>query len=66
MQEMPWLNDYHLSDSTFEGAIELANQLHWNLLVVEIAACWLIYSDEKVILKTDDREAIDAFLYGMG
>ncbi len=51
---------------SIEKGIELANQFHWFLEVVEIQGKWFVRSGESVIFGTDNREAVDAFLYGLG
>ena len=63
---MLWLDDHHIHKGTLDGAIALANHLYWNIEVVEYPPYWFIYGGEKVILKTDSKEAVNAFLYGIG
>lgn len=66
MQEMLWLDEHHIPGGTLDGSIDLANQLYWNLTVVEHDQHWFVLGGEKVILKTSSREALEAFLYGLG
>jgi hypothetical protein len=66
MLEMHWLDPHHLPNGTLIGGLELANQLYWNLSIVQTESEWYVYGGEKVILRTDSRDAVDAFLYGMG
>lgn len=66
MQELPWLNQ--LPNETLEGGIELANQLYWNIVVTKDQQHWYVAAGngESLIFKADSREAVDAFLYGLG
>ena len=66
MLEMAWLDEYHIHNGTLTGAVELANQLYWNLSVEKGEEYWVVFSGEKAILKTDSHDALDSFLYGMG
>jgi hypothetical protein len=64
MQELVRID---LLDSLDEG-IALANQLYWDITIFqgEVDGLWYIQTGEKVIFKTDSRESVDAFLYGLG
>jgi hypothetical protein len=64
MQEFLWLD--HLPNETIEGGIELANELYWNITLKEGGQQWCVWGGEKPIFCTDSREAVDAFLYGLG
>ena len=64
MQELLWMDDYHVS--SIEECIEFANQLYWNITLAEAGGKWAVLSGEKAIFCADNREAVDAFLYGMG
>ena len=66
MLEMPWLDEYHIPNGRLEGALELANQLYWNLTVERGQEYWVVFSGEKAILRTDSQDVLDAFLYGLG
>ena len=66
MLQMPWLDKYHVREGTLDGAIAQANQLYWNLSVIKEGQLWLVYAGEDMILQTESRELVDAFLYGMG
>ncbi len=66
MVEMPYLDMYHIPSGTLEGGIALANDLYWNISIVESKQQWFVLGGEKVIFKTDSHEALEAFLYGMG
>ncbi len=67
LQEMPWLDQYHLPGGTLEGGIELANRLEWNMAWGEgNDGWWYVWGGEKTVLKTNSREAAEAFLYGIG
>lgn len=66
MQELLWLN--HLPERRLEGGIEIANQLYWNITIFRSSkdGLWYVKSGEKIILKTDNHDAIDTFIYGLG
>jgi hypothetical protein len=64
MQELRWI-DSHL-DGALETGIELANQLYWNITIKTNEKTWCVWSGEKLIFCADSREAVDAFLYGLG
>lgn len=66
MLEMFWLDDDHVHQGTLSGAIERANEIEWNLKVIEGPPYWTVFAGEKPILRADSKEAIEAFLYGMG
>ena len=65
MQVLLWLQS-HFEGATLQSGIERANRLYWSIEVVEGEAGWVVYGGEKAIYKTDNREALDAFLYGFG
>ena len=62
MQELTWL-DTHIGST--ERSTELINQFHWNISCTKSGQQWLVKAGEKVILRTDSRESLDSFLYGM-
>ncbi len=64
MQELLWLDS--LPGETPEGGIEVANKFYWNITVRKSEQHWYVYGGEKLILCTHSREAVDAFLYGLG
>lgn len=66
MLKMRWVDDHHIHKGSLEGAIEKANELYWNLSVAENKGEWFVHAGEDLILKTDSRETVDAFLYGFG
>ena len=60
-----WLDEHHVYKGSLQGAIERANQLYLKLSVAEKGE-WFVHSGEDLIFKSDSREALDAFLYGLG
>jgi hypothetical protein len=65
MQEMTWLSNL----GNIDLSLEMVNKFCWHLEVSEQDGVWFVKSgqDEKhLIFKADTREAVDAFLYGMG
>jgi hypothetical protein len=68
MQELCWLER---SIGSIEKAMDLANSLYWNLTVRNYTTDdgeprWTVPGGEAVIFRTDSRQAVDAFLYGLG
>jgi len=66
MQEMTWL-DTHLG--SLDDAIKVINDFKWYISVVESNGIWYVTTGDRekhVIFRADNREAADAFLYGMG
>jgi hypothetical protein len=65
MVELVWL--HHLPDDSLESGIDVVNQLYWNITVFQgsESKIWYVMGGEKTILKTDSREVVDAFLYGL-
>ncbi|MDM8528867.1 hypothetical protein QUF58_11760 [Anaerolineales bacterium HSG24] len=58
----------HFPNETLEDGINLANQLYWHIKVSESEGVWQVWAGdgESLILQTDSKEAVDAFLYGLG
>ena len=63
MQTLDWLES-HVGD--LDQAIALANQYHWNLTIVEHDDRCFVKGGEKVLFSSKSKEALQAFLYGMG
>jgi hypothetical protein len=61
MQELRWIA--HIG--SIEKGIDLANELYWNITVAQSGQSWLVQSGDSVIFVTDNRNAVDAFLYGL-
>lgn len=63
MLELAWLD--HVAGGTLESGMEYVNSVGWNLAYWEHNGQWYITAGETLLLSTDSREAVDAFLYGM-
>lgn len=63
MQKLNWLES-HLG--TLDNAIELANDMQWELVILEHDGTWYVKTGESVIFQSDNKEALEAFVYGMG
>lgn len=63
MQKMPYL-ETHVG--SIENCITLIDRFYWNLTIAEKNGNWVVKGGEKPIFASDSREAVDAFLYGMG
>ena len=64
MQRMFWLES-HIDGGTLEGGLGRVNQLEWNISVEEYQGLWVVYGGTERVFASDDRAAVDAFLYGM-
>lgn len=45
--------------------VDLVNLFLWDLTISENNGQWIVLSGEKLVLSTESRETVDAFLYGM-
>ncbi len=66
MQTMNWL-DTHLG--SIDEAIKIINQFSWDITITEHNNMWHVMTgkaEQHTIFSADSREAVDAFLYGMG
>lgn len=64
MLDIPWKD--HLPNEDLQGGIDLANLLYWDIVVGSDGHYWGVFGGESLILKTDSKETMEAFLYGMG
>ncbi len=66
MLKLLWLD--HFADDSLDEATALANQLYWNLSIHQgkDGETWYVHAGESLILRTDSKECLDAFLYGLG
>ena len=64
MERFYWLD--HLPDSSIEGGVALANLLYWNITTDHGKGGWIVRGGEKILLWSESRETVDAFLYGLG
>lgn len=63
MQTMNWLEP---RVGSIEKAIEtLNNDFCWSITVEERNGIWFVNGGDHVILSSDARDAVNAFLYGM-
>ena len=60
MQDLLWLD--RLPGGTLEGAIALANRLYWSITWQGNEQRWCVWAGEDLLLRTDSREAAEAFL----
>ena len=49
-----------------EGGIELANRLDWGLTVQLSGDDYVVSSGNEPILRTESKDALQAFIYGLG
>jgi hypothetical protein len=60
LQELCWIDLYPI-----DYGLERGNELYWNITTFQGSDNhWHVKGGEKVIFKTDSKEALDAFLYG--
>jgi hypothetical protein len=64
MQELSLLDD-HFPEGLEKG-LKRANDMYWNLTIVEKNGIWSVLGGDKDIFRTDNKHALDAFLYGLG
>jgi hypothetical protein len=66
MIKLNWLPNY-FNNNLYDG-IERINKLKWNLSINydEDHGIWGVASGEALIFKTDSKEALESFLYGLG
>ena len=65
MNELLMLERYFPSEN-LEGGIELANRLDWGLTVTMAGESYVVTSGDEPILRTDSKDALQSFIYGMG
>lgn len=58
--------DRYFPDGILEGGIELANRLDWGLTVTMAGESYVVTSGDEPILRTDSKDALQSFIYGMG
>lgn len=66
MQTMDWL-ETHLG--SIDEALEVINQFSWDITLAESDGKWYVMAgkgEKHTIFSADSREAVDAFLYGLG
>jgi hypothetical protein len=49
-----------------EGGIDLANRLDWGLSVRQAGEDYVVSSGDEPILRTESKDALQAFIYGLG
>jgi hypothetical protein len=65
MQTLNWLES-HL-ESLDEAIKTLNDDFCWGIEIIEgLNGWWFVKSGESVIFSADNRDAVDAFIYGMG
>jgi hypothetical protein len=65
MNELLMLERY-FPGSNLEGGIELANRLDWGLSVQMSGEEYVVSSGNEPILRTDNKDALQTFIYGLG
>lgn len=61
MQELRWIN--HIG--SIDKGLDRVNKLYLNITLLQGNGMWFVKSGEKAIFVADNREAVDAFLYGL-
>jgi hypothetical protein len=64
LQELSWLERF--PDGKIEGCFDLLDKIYWHIDVRDHDGTWSVYAGESLIFHTDNRDCLDAFLYGMG
>ena len=65
MNDLLMLERY-FPDGSLEGGIELANRLDWGITVRMAGDSYVVSSGEEPILRTESKDALQSFLYGLG
>ena len=65
MNELLMLEKY-FPGRVLEGGIELANRLDWGLSVQMAGDSYVVSSGDEPILRTETKDALQAFIYGLG
>ncbi len=65
MLEMSLLTS-HFFQGEIGDALAMANDRGWHLAVTIQDKVWAIMCNGETILRTDNRDSLDAFLYGVG
>ncbi len=58
--------DKYFPGANLEGGIELANRLEWGLSVQMAGDEYVVSSGDEPILRTDSKDALQTFIYGLG
>jgi hypothetical protein len=58
------LEKSHLPAGSLEGAVEFLRRLHWHLNVKQADGFLYLLKGKTVVLKTDSKDVVDAFIYG--
>jgi len=64
MIELKWID--YFPENRLEVAFPILDKLGWSLTVSHYEQHWYVYASESLIFKTDSKEALDSFLYGIG
>ena len=65
MNDLLMLEKY-FPGATLEGGIELANRLDWGITVKMAGDGYVVSSGAEPILRTENKDALQSFLYGLG
>jgi hypothetical protein len=65
MNDLLMLERY-FPEGNLEGGIELANRLDWGLTVKVAGDSYVVTSGDEPILRTDEKDALQSFIYGLG
>ncbi len=65
MNDLVMLERY-FPGGNLEGGVELANKLGWGLSVRMAGDGYVVTSGDEVILRVEDKDALQAFNYGIG
>jgi hypothetical protein len=60
---MDWLES-HIG--SLDAGVELARKMYWPLHIEREDDTWYVMSAEQIILSSNSRVVVDAFIYGMG
>jgi len=64
MIELPWIDRF--PNKNLRNSFDLLEKVYWHITVQQTGLHWRVYAGEDLIFQTDIKEALDAFLYGLG
>lgn len=54
-----------LPSRSLEGGVDLLNRFQWNMQIEQHGKEWTVSAGHKILMRSDSRETVDAFVYGL-
>ncbi len=61
---LPWIDRF--PKKNLQNSFDLLEKVYWHITVEQTELYWRVHAGEDLIFQTDSKEALDAFLYGLG